>query len=240
MRFVLLFFMFFFSFVSSAQVEDSLRIAGNVAADDGPLEGVYVRNMTKDDYTLTTKYGNFTLVVSLGDTLRLTYMGMKDEVHAITADEIAKEFVQLTMEPDVEMLDEVAVEQNRISAVSLGIIPKEIKQLSKNERKLKAATDTKGGGLDPIINAITGRTKKLKKRLAAAETNMNADSLYERFYVFCTTSLKIESDDVMPFMYYLVEQNKTEDLMKAETDLAEFLLTDAYINYQDYLKEQKE
>ncbi len=240
MRFVLLFFMFFVSMVGNAQVQDSLRIAGNVAADDGPLEGVYVRNMTKGDYSITTKYGNFTLMVRVGDTLRLNYMGMKDELHTITEDEIAKEFVQLTMEPDVEMLDEVAVEQNRISAVSLGIIPKEIKQLSKNERKLQTATSMKGGGLDPIINAISGRTKKLKKRLAAAETNMSADGLYERFYVFCTTSLKIESDSVMQFMYYLVEQNKAEDLMKAETDLAEFLLTDAYINYQEYLKNNEE
>ena len=74
----------------------------------------------------------------------------------------------------VNILDEVFIASNsEFNAVSLGILKKEIKPLTPYERQLYTAGDFKPvhllsiltGSLnvDPIINAITGRTKRLKK-----------------------------------------------------------------------------
>lgn len=74
----------------------------------------------------------------------------------------------------VNILEEVFIQsKSEFTALSLGIIQKEIKPPSPYERQLYTAGDFKpihllsllGGSLqvDPIINAISGRTKRLKK-----------------------------------------------------------------------------
>ncbi|WP_218157941.1 carboxypeptidase-like regulatory domain-containing protein [Pustulibacterium marinum] len=235
--------------MAHAQVPDSLRISGMVADEKSELlEGVYVRNMSQGTFTISTRKGKFTLMVREGDTLRFNFLGMKDLVYAIDKEDMQLQQLAIIMETDVEQLDEVEVEQQTITALSLGIIQKEVKPMTKNERLLAAAGDFRWydvmliplGGMpfDPLLNAISGRTKMLKKRVQMDKENKNADALYERFYTFSTMTLGIESDDVMLFMYYLTTQGKDAEILKAEDSLAEFFLTEAYQEYKASLNEE--
>lgn len=239
----------FVTLVVKGQEEDEtlVRISGNVTSDREFLEGVYVRNMTLKTFVITTKKGNFSLVVRQGDTLRATYLGMKDLVHRVTQNEVDNKFIQLYMVENTETLEEVTVQEQKITAVSLGIIDHEIKPMTKSERAYAAGSKFKWfypllipvGGMpfDPILNAISGRTRKIKQRLEIDKEKVVIDELYEKFYVFSTLELKVPEDDVLLFMNYLEAHGKANELLKAEGATSEFLLTAAYQEYKAYLEE---
>lgn len=230
------------------QQEGEIRINGTVYGDSQQLEGVYVKNMSARTFTITTKSGNFTMLVMAGDTLRCIYLGMQDKVTYVTPAHLEKNYIRIDMEPATEQLGEVVVEQQTINEVSLGIVPHKMKEYTKSERAL-ASSEFKAiqllgilyGGLplDPIISAISGRTKRLKRNFELDNQKVSVDALYQRFYVFSTLTLKIPEDDVMMFMYYLVDNGKDADILKAENSVAEFYLTEAYVQYQQENTERK-
>lgn len=230
--------------VGSAQVSGlGKRVHGKVVDSVGGIQNVYVRNMSKGIFTITTRNGNFSLRADVTDTLRLTNMGYKDVVYILNESDFDKEGIRLQLQTATEELSEVVVSQDTISALSLGIIQKEIKPKTQTERELFTAshmvnhwTDFLDRGilvpLDPLINVISGRTKKLKEHAALEQDASNANVLYERFYVYLTTTLKIPEEEIMLFCYYLTDQEKDEALLKAETDLGELLITEYYQEYQ--------
>lgn len=246
MRIVIAFLFCCLTGLSYAQEKGEIRINGTVYGENKPLEGVYVKNMSAGTFTITTHNGNFTLLVMAGDTLRCFYLGMQDKITYVSPIHMEKEFIRIDMEPATEELEEVVVEQQTIDEVTLGIVPHKMKEFTKEERELASSEFNPmqllgilAGGmpLDPIINAISGRNKRLKRNLELSKEKTNVDNLYERFFSFSTESLKIPQDDVMLFMYYLVENGKDGDILKAETGIAEFYLTDAYEEFKKVTKE---
>lgn len=226
------------------QHEDGQRVHGKVVDSVGGIQNVYVRNMSKSIFTITTRNGNFSLRADTSDTLRLSYMGYKDLVYILNESDFEEEGIRLQLQTVAEELSEVVVSKDTISALSLGIIQKEIKPKTQTERELFAASHMinhwteffQDGGilvtLDPLINVITGRTKELKEHAALEQDASNANMLYESFYVYLTTTLKIPEEEIMLFCYYLTDQEKDEALLKAETDLGELLITEYYQEYQ--------
>ncbi|GLB50898.1 hypothetical protein [Neptunitalea lumnitzerae] len=232
-----------FSVCLHAQEDDEFtRVVGTVYGDSIPLRDAYIKNITSGNYTISTPSGNFTLEVKVGDTLRVVYMGMKDKVQAVLSSHIEKQFIGIYMVTEPEELTDVVVEQQTIDEVTLGIVSEKTPRKTKGERLLKAAGDFKpihlvgivAGGmpLDPILNAISGRTKKLKKRVELERDGSDLDELYEKYYVFSTLTLKVPEDEVMQFMYYVIDADKGEMILKAEESLAEFYLTEAYQSYK--------
>lgn len=247
-KIVLAFFCVCFFQLGTAQEDEFIRINGKVNdSHQQPLESVYVRNMTLNSFTITTKNGSFTLVVREGDTLRCNYIGMKDEVIGISAADVKNGYVLITMKDDVEQLSEVTVEKQTIDEVTLGLVKEKKKSLTKNERLLRAAGDFKAwhlimipfGGMpfDPVINAISGRTKRMKKYVAMDAEKTKVNELYEKYFVYATMDLKVPEDDVMLFMYFISDTNQADEILTSASPLDEFLLADAY---QNFLESQTE
>ena len=108
------------------------------------------------------------------------------------------------MIPKSIILKEVVVNESAISAESLGIIPYGQKKYTPAERKLYTATS--GGGIDGLLNAISGRKAMLKKEIAVEKKEQllaRIDVLFEDKYY--TETLKIPSEYIKGFQYYCVD-----------------------------------
>jgi hypothetical protein len=111
-------------------------------------------------------------------------------------------------------LEEVQVNAYpNINVVSVGIIDEKPNRLTKNQRRLKTAGDFKpihllsilGGSLplDPIINKISGRTKKLKKLVKFDQDEKIFDFIVYTYEEYIKGGLGILEEEFTRFVYVL-------------------------------------
>ena len=141
-------------------------------------------------------------------------------------------------------LNEVKIRPNsQITAYSLGIIPKPVKTPTQYERQLLTAGDFKpvhllsllGGSLqvDPIINAISGRTKRLKKYIQIEKKQKYQDYITESFQEFFVQELKIEQDHIGSFVIHLCEDKKVMTLIATKSfEELEFLMAEKWFDFK--------
>jgi len=145
-------------------------------------------------------------------------------------------------------MEEVVV--NAVTSQSLGIVPKGQKQYTQMERKLYTTGDFKpimllgllGGGmpLDPLINAINGRTKKVKKEV---DTELRAMLLKEIHNIYTpeeiTAVLKVPDDTIDGFLFYAAEDAEFAATMKAKNEtMAKFLMVSLAQKYLALSKDE--
>lgn len=220
-------------------------VRGYVWHDSISLENAIVKSSSTGNYTTTDNKGFFHLNSKISDTLSVSYLGMKDVTLIIDANTVLKSYLNIFMEESSIKLKEVIIDNYpNINAVSLGIIPKNIKKLTPNERKLKTAGDFKpthllsilGGQLkiDPILNSLNGRTKELKKNIAVEKKENILNYLYSNYYDYLVEDLKLSNkEEVSQFFYYLVEMDDTERNINTKNDLKiKFFLSNALFEFK--------
>ena len=250
---------FFYLFIStafplfalpSASAQDSNNLEGLVQNDSTPIEKVIIKNISNNRISTSDKKGIFNITTEIGDTLVLSHLGMKDLIVFINKSHLEEKPFIFNMTRNSIALDEVKLEKkSEINAVSLGIISEEIEELTPNERRLKTAGDFKwihllgllGGHLeiDPILNKINGRTKRLKHYIELDKKEANIDFLEKRFYDYMCNEANIPEDDIGGFLYYLADQESLQGLIdqKQEGQLKFFIL-EWWAKYKDQLKQE--
>ncbi len=149
----------------------------------------------------------------------------------------------------VNMLDKVYISsKSKFNVVSLGIIKEETKPLTVYERKLYTAGDFKpihllsilGGTLavDPIINAISGRTKRMKKYIQIEKKEKNIMFLEDHFTDYMRENLNIPEDSAGRFLNYLVEHEKLQELIDRK-DFGElyFFIGDKWFEFKGRMED---
>lgn len=200
-----------------AQSDGEKRISFRIVLDSVPIENVNILNLRSEKTTVSDNKGVFSMLVKLGDVLVVSAVNLETIRKTIVEKEMQSEGIIIKMALKTNNLKEVIINENRsINAVSLGILPKEAKKYTPAERKLRTAGDFKpidllgilGGALavDPILNAINGRTKRLKKEVVI-EKNEKLLSKLEDYYKedYYTEVLKIPQEYIKGFQYYLIE-----------------------------------
>lgn len=146
---------------------------------------------------------------------------------------------------EVNTLDEVFIKsKSEFNAVSLGILKKEIKPLTTNERRLYTAGDFKpihllsllGGSLqvDPIINAISGRTKRLKRYIEIEKKESNLIFLEDHFMKYMVENLNIEEEWIGSFLTYLVENEQLQSLIdRKDLGVLHFFIGDEWFKFKN-------
>lgn len=229
----------FISFLTNAQESVSKKIKGKVIADSSDLESIYIVNLKTNNASLTERGGYFEISASVGDTLMFSSVQFKGVKIALKKEDFEKELLFVKMETLMRQLDEVKIMQYKgINAVSLGIVPKGIKVYTPAERKLYTATT--GSGLvsvDRVLNMISGRTAMLKKEAVVEKKEQliaRIEYLFEDDYF--TDKLKIPSDYVKGFQFYLVEDVKFAEALKEKNKIkAQFLMGELAIKYLELI-----
>lgn len=164
-----------------------------------------------------------------GDTLVLSHVGMQDLISFIKKEDLQQSLLSFQMNESSQELEEVIVNETPdINAVSLGIIPKKIKKLSTNERRLRTAGDFKpihllgilGGSLqiDPILNAINGRTKKLKRNVEVEKMKRNTAFFDIHYRTYMEDEMNLTAAEAALLIDFMLERDDLPRLLEVNND----------------------
>ncbi|MFN7099687.1 MAG: carboxypeptidase-like regulatory domain-containing protein [Flavobacterium sp.] len=214
-RFQLLLFFLMVVQVLTAQVNTSRQLKGRVVADSVSVDRINVNNISSKLATFTQSDGTFEIEVKTGDVLVFSAVNLETVRKTITADESIATELKIRMRSKSVILKEVIIEESSITAESLGIIPYGQKKYTPAERKLYTATS--GGGIDGLLNTISGRKAMLKKEILVEKKESNLyrlEALFDETYF--TETLKVHHDYVKGFLYYCVEDAALAAALKAK------------------------
>ncbi len=228
MRNSFLFLLIFFVCVSAlGQTVQSKELRGQVVSSDGDVVGVVVQNTTSKRAVITDINGNFTISAKVKDTLVFSAVQYKKKAIPVTEILFNTNFFTVRLEAFVNELKEVVVKpfdltgdlnqdlenltlEKDVSAEALNLPNADVKIITQSERKLQEASSGMYSlsrplavGLNPIINAITGRSKMLKNRVKVDQKYARTQRVQE-FYVdsLFLTVLKIPMEKIDDFMYF--------------------------------------
>ncbi|WP_318309811.1 carboxypeptidase-like regulatory domain-containing protein [Flagellimonas crocea] len=227
-----------------AQEDEGKVLQGRVVSTDKDVVGVVVQNLTTRDAVITDMDGNFAIRVRLQDTLVFSAVHFLKKTITVTPSLYQSNFVEVPMEEFVNQLREVVVSpydltgdlskdidrvtlEKDVSAEALNLPNAHSKIPTQSERRLQQATAGKfnmgmilSPPLDPIINAITGRTKMLKKRVKIEGEYAKTQEIQE-FYgdSLLVTTLKIPMEKMEDFMYFCQVDETFQAAMESEDRL---------------------
>lgn len=242
---VVLFLIFQISF---GQTVLEKRLHGKIRADFAAVNGINVLNLISGKTVFTDLDGDFFIAAKAGDVLVFSAVNFEGYSKTLEPEDFDLEVLTIQMVLKVTELKEVIVNKHpEINAKNLGIIPKNQKTPSPAERRLQTAGDFKpimllnllGGSmpLDPLINKISGRTKRLKK-LVVLERKEQYIELISRLYEkeFFTGKLGIPVEYVKGFKYYVVEDEMFLKVLESKNEeRTSFLITALAQDYKALL-----
>jgi hypothetical protein len=235
-----------------AQEPIQAKLNGKVSTGLSELEGVYIINLKTEKAAITDKEGRFSIPAAVGDTIMFSAIQFKVIKINLSKEYFEQDLFSVTMMPIVNQLKEVIVNENsKITAENLGIIPFGQKKYTAAERRLETAGDFKpimllsllGGSmpLDPLINKINGRTKRLKKLVVLEKKEENVkliSELYNQEYL--TVKLGIPTDYVNGFKYFAVENEKFTAVLKSNNKtMTTFLIGELATKYNEIIASEK-
>jgi len=238
----------------------NINLKGVVLGEES-IENIHVINQTQKKYATTNDKGSFEIEAIKNDTIVFTSVQYKPLTHIVTADNIKNKTVIINLEVLVNQLPEALIgftltgdlskdvlnsdAKRTINFYDVGIPGYKGKQKTKSERLLAEAGEFKpimllgllGGSvpLNPILNGISGRTKKLKKRVAleANTTLMNAlrNRLSEAFFKENELKQELRAD-----FFYFCAEDETFQTRCASSDLqALIFIKEKYVKYKENL-----
>lgn len=243
------FLLLFICTMAFPQARKALR--GIVRSGDAPLAGVSVINNKTGDETKTDSQGNFNIAAKPGDKLAVYSDRTETREFAINKETFKESPYTVSVNYKSYELDEVEIDKYKnTNSEALGLVPKGQKQYTTAERRLKTAGDFKpimllgllGGQLplDPIINAINGRTKMLKGALATERKEMLMEKINNIFTAEeITAEFDIPEEYLNGFIFYIVEDKEFGDAVKSKNnDRAKFLMAGLAKKYLDIIKDE--
>ncbi|UQD55079.1 carboxypeptidase-like regulatory domain-containing protein [Flavobacterium sp. K5-23] len=230
------------------QIDSRKIIYGVIVVENITGESINVVNQSLKLSTVSDKNGLFSILAKEGDVLVFSAVNLDTLHKIIIKHDLVLDVIRITMTPASIALKEVVVkERQKISAESLGIIPNGMKKYTSAERKLKTAGDFKpimllgliGGSmpLDPLINMINGRTKRLKKDLEVERKEFclkKLENMFDEDHII--NKLGIPAIYVKGFEYFAVEnENFIKNLNLGNKTVIEFLLGELAVKYKSII-----
>ncbi len=232
-------------FIHAASYSQEIEyLEGIVQSKDSTLQDIHIKNIANAQTVTTNEEGIFKIRAKIGDSLVISHVSIKESIVVIKRSHLESKLFLFEVSDHRIELDEVEINQYaNIDAVSLGIIPKKVKKLSPNERKLYTAGDFKlihllsllGGSLevDPIINKISGRTDRIKKHIEIDKKRENIHFLKTNYYDYMLMNLALSDEDIGAFLYYLVDQQPLQNLIDQNHEAQlKFFICDKWIKYK--------
>ncbi|MDG1570786.1 carboxypeptidase-like regulatory domain-containing protein [Robiginitalea sp. M366] len=196
-------------------------LRGQVVEEGQGITDVHVLNLSAQTATITNPTGYFFLAAQAGDTLLFSAVRYRRTSLVVSQAMLEAPEITVPLEPFVNELDEVVVtpyhltgdltrdlerlpEKEVVNAWTLGLPNANARKFTPTENRLNEATT--GAGivpLNPILNAITGRTKQLKKQLAYERRYAKAEQLRVQFTdSVLIRELGIPAGRIPDFLYF--------------------------------------
>ncbi len=246
----------------------SIEILGKVQSKLD-VENINIINKTAQVFTISDVNGEFTISVKLNDTILFSSIQHKTKTIIVDKYMILFKALRVFLEEQVNVLDEVIVGKvltgdlmsdignvkgdPPINFYDVGIPGYTGKPATQSERRLSEASkfNPKAGGslggvggslsLNPLINAITGRTKMLKNRVEIEEKDELLHGIKARLSKDFLMSNPLEDDLVMDFFYFCADDENFIKYCKNQSDFKILIfLRMKYKKYLDNLNTNKD
>ncbi|MFD2791656.1 hypothetical protein KCTC52924_02224 [Arenibacter antarcticus] len=211
----------------SGQTFGAKTLEGRVYSSDGDVAATHVLNTTSKKATITDIDGFFSIVIHLSDTLVFSAVQYQKKIVVVSTEILESKFISVGLVETNIALDEVVVTpynltgelgrdmrrlnvERPITATSLGLPNAHVKPLMQSERLLREASmgplslgTFTSIPFNPLINAITGRTKMLKKRVARDVRYNKVQHIRTKFAdSLMVLQLKIPAEKIEDFLYF--------------------------------------
>lgn len=192
----------FISQFAFSQTQEKL-LSGKINTLQNVAQGVEIINMRTQKLAKSNAVGEFKIYAKARDVLVFSSANFEDGKKTITAEEFKAGNFAISMIPKVTQLDEVVIDKE----MQVG---ENVKDYTPAERRLRAGTKPArlNQGLeinnDAILNAISGKSKQLKKELEVERKQSylaRLDDFSDEYYV---ADLGIPKDYVEGFKYYII------------------------------------
>jgi hypothetical protein len=219
-------------------------VTGKIVAS-GDLVGIHIINKTALKYTITDDNGTFVIPAKLNDTILVSGIQYKPKDIIITDIIMQTKAVTINLEDNVNELDEVVVgkvltgdllsdiensdAKRDMNFYDLGIPGYTGPLMTQSERRVYEAQS--GGGilpLNPLINWITGRTKKLKEQVKREKRLLAMDEAKAIY-----TKMLFETESFNEF-----QQTEFFYFASYDPDFVKFSNTKTEIEMFQFLKEK--
>ena len=236
--------------INFANAQNSKVLSGKIIVKDGSPSGVLVLNLVTEKETLSNFEGQFKIEGKVDDLLVFQNSNLEYQRKSIDEADFEKGFMVVEMTKKNIQLDEIKIfNYSRMNAVSMGILATAAKTYTPAKRKLKTATSldpsfnigTMAGfsmSLDPLLNAITGRTKMLKKFVAIESVQLRVVRLEHWFSNdYLINDLKINENLLKGFLFYASEDAQVINGLRSKNQfLTSFALIDVAKRYNEMQK----
>ena len=232
----------------------SIELSGMVRSTTD-VENIHVINKTSKVFTTTNKNGEFKILAKLNDTINFSSIQHEPKWLVINKLILSAKIIDIVLEEQINNLDEVTIGKvltgnllldiNNVQGepplnfFDVGIPGYKGKIATQSERRLNEATTGSGlVPLNPIINAITGRTKMLKNRVKIEERENLMQSIKSRLGNDFFASNPLEADLRMDFFYFCSDDENFIKYCKNKTDFE--ILVFLRMKYRQYLENLNE
>jgi len=216
-----------------------LNLEGKVGTtEDIDVEGINVFNLSTSKGTVTNLLGEFQIVVGLNDTLSISAIHIKETTLVIGAEQMKNKKIVINLSEKMNQLSTVTLRRGLtgniesdaniiptvqpITATSMRLPNADLPKLSQSQRQLYTATT---GPVDVLVNALSGRTKMLKKQIELEKIAVLTLALLDKFpETYFTDALKIEKLEVYSFIFFCEDDPNYQNVMKQNSmAIIEFL-----------------
>lgn len=223
MKIFLNLFFLFQVYISSSQEK---VLHGKIHADANVAEGINIINLVNEKTAISDNNGEFFILAKEDDLLVFSAPNFEYKRKIIENADIKSGNIQVKMVLKPTQIEEVVIIKNRdLDVVGMGILDRPAKKYTPAERKLKTAGDFKpvqllgllGGQLpiDPIINAINGKTKRLKKELSVEQRELLLEQLSDIFTEdYYIQTLKIPAKNIRGFQFFAIEDDHFSSVLR--------------------------
>ena len=254
-------FTIFVLFLAYARAQDTKTLQGKIYNHNEDVSGVSVINSSSQMGTVTDRYGTFSIPVQIGDTLIIRAVQFITEQVVISPPLFNNLYYETYLTPEVTDLGEIQISDQKLTG-SLAKDSKEQqiqqdsvpgfenspKPLSSEERRFHTATtrpaDQVGRknlrfdiSLDRIINAISGKTKRLKRHLAISEQTALVNQVRAYYSEDVFNNFGVESAYINDFLSWSLESPQVRDsiIHRDRMEILEFLIRrkDEYLSLKD-------
>jgi len=215
--------------------------------NSGEKEWIHVFNKTYNKYTITDEEGEFKIPVRINDTLVFSAIQFELKEIVISETLINEMFFKVLLKVQVNELDAVYIKRNlsgdlladakriktkdKVTARTLGLPNSHVIPPTQAERRLQTASNfspqlggSLGGvggavSLDAVINAISGRTKKLKNLVRQERLTIVENSVFEGFNQVMLDDFKIPKDKLYDFLYYASADKLFGQIVKTKSNI---------------------
>lgn len=200
---------FFIGVFQSAFSQCELK--GKVISDIVDVKDIIVFNFTTKKDTLTDSNGLFSIEAKSGDVLIVS--SPKLEGLEIVLNENSFRMNPLIIKAKSKVNELAEVQVSRITAKSLGIIDKNVKEYTVAERRLRTAST--GGPVGLIYNLLSGQKNMLKKIVEVEKYETTHEKLINLLTEdFFLTTLKITKENLNGFLIFASEASTIAKLLK--------------------------